>query len=849
MDKTNQEQTQKQGVSFLNLKTLAQINSDRLAKMNREIKRVITQVDGVAKTVRDNLRSISAVPIKEESVAAPVVQAVTEPVKPEAVQPKPEVKTERREFNNQAQQSRGFQPRQQAGGRDGRPPFQPRDNRGFQPREGAQGYNNQNRQPRAPYGQGGFNQNRNTGGTTFQGGARPPYGAGRPAFGTKPERPTESYPMTQKKVFDVNANKRKDYDKYNKDGDKFNKRAQARRGLAEEASIEERIMGSRKIKFKKAKDHQVVHTVIDKAIITTENVSVKTLAEKTGKPVSEILKQLMVLGVVSNINSVIDFATCELVAGELGIALEQKIEKSYEEKLADEFAAQKKGVGVSANKRPPIITVLGHVDHGKTSLLDYIRKANVTASESGGITQHIGAYQIEKNGQKITFIDTPGHAAFSAMRARGASVTDIAVLVVAADDGIKPQTREAIKHIKDAKVPMIVAVNKMDKPEANLEKVKTQLTEEGILPEEWGGDTVIVPVSALTGLGVDKLIEMVLLLADLQELSADVNERALGMVIEAKLDKGKGPVATLIVLNGTLKVGDTIISGLAVGKVRAMLDSSGKNIKQAPPSAPVSVLGLDQVPNAGDTLYAADEAMSKKVLQERMRKVQTDKLVSSKSAFSIEDFLSKSADSEKKVLNLIVKADVQGSFEALTLMLNEVQNSEVRVECIHGGVGTITESDVMLAKSSGAIIIGFNTKPSVSSAELADTNKIKIYQYRIIYEALDEVSKIIKGMRTPVYQERVLGHATVIRLFKISKIGTVAGCIVNDGKITKNSKIRLFRGKDKIAETGIATLQREKNDVKEVLSGFDMGIKLEGWNDIELDDRLESYIMEQVELD
>ena len=882
MDKSQkQEQPQKSGVSFENLKLLSQFSAPELSKMNKDIKRVITQVDSFAKSVRDRLRDM----VSKESAKQATASIAAEPPKPVVAQATPSVApqieaTEKREFKDtRPVRSTGTQQTGQGYSRENNAP-RGQFNRSNQ---GEGQYNRPNQtngqfsrsgqgagQYSRPNQQGGqYNRPNQTGGQynrQAQGtgqynrdsssAGRPPFGqrsntgfagGAKPAFGAKADKPTERFPVTQKKVFDSNQNKRKDYDKFGKE-DKFNKRNQMRKGLAEEHNIEERIMGSRKIRIKRAKDLPQVQTTIDKAVITSETITVKQLAEKIGKPVSEILKKLMLVGVVSNINTTIDFATCELVASELGVALELKVEKSYEEKLADQFAGKKKVKGGASEKRAPIVTVLGHVDHGKTSLLDYIRKANVAAGESGGITQHIGAYQIERKSQKITFIDTPGHAAFSAMRARGASVTDIAILVIAADDGIKPQTKEAIKHIQDAKVPMIVAVNKMDKPDANLERIKTQLTEEGILPEEWGGDAIIVPISATTGLGIDKLIEMIMLVAEMQELSANQKEKALGMVIEAKLDKGKGPVATVIILNGTLRVGDTIISGLAVGKVRAMLDDTGKPIKTALPSTPVSVLGLDQVPSAGDTLYAADESMSKKVLQERMRKVQTDK-IAPKAAFSIEDFLAKSADSEKKVLNIIVKADVQGSFEALTLMLNEVQNSEVRVECIHGGVGAISESDINMAKSSGAILIGFNVRPDANAASIAEQSKVKIYQYRIIYEALDEVARIIKGMRTPVFAERILGHATVIRLFKISRIGTVAGCIVNDGKITKNSNIRLIRGKDTIADTTITTLQREKNDVKEVLSGFDMGIKLEKHNDILLDDRLEAYIMERVEQD
>ncbi|MBR7091489.1 MAG: translation initiation factor IF-2, partial [Clostridia bacterium] len=606
---------------------------------------------------------------------------------------------------------------------------------------------------------------------------------------------------------------------------------------------------NRKMKKKAKEEPVVIASPIDHAIITTANLTVKQLSEKTGRSVAEILKQLMVLGIMSNLNSTIDFTTAELVCSELGVVLEQKLEKTYEEKLADEFMNLDDDADSADNiKRSPIVTILGHVDHGKTSLLDYIRKSHIASGEAGGITQHISAYQIEKNGEPITFIDTPGHEAFSAMRARGASVTDIAILVVAADDGVKPQTKEAIKHIKEAKVPMIVAINKIDKPEANIDRVKEQLAKEDVIPEEWGGDAIIVPISALTGQGVDKLLEMIILVADMQELKANPKRHALGMVIEAKLDKGKGPIATLIILNGTLKVGDTIISGTHVGKVRAILDDKGKNIKSAPPSKPVSILGLDGVPNAGDQLYVVDEKMSKHVLAERKRKQQTD-LINAKSKMSVEEFLAKNIEDEKKVLYLIVKTDVQGSFEALTAILNEINNEEVRVECTHGGVGAITENDVILAKSSGAILVAFNVKPDSKASALAEQNKIEIMQSKIIYQITEEVSRRIKAMRAPVFEERVIGHCEVIRVFKISRIGTVAGCICKDGKINKNVKIRLFREGKQLVETTITTLQKDKMDVKEVSANMECGIKLDGHNDIILGDILEAFVMEQIERD
>ena len=788
----------KKPISFDNLRTLNQINNAELSKLNSMAERMLTQVETIAKNIRANIRKI------KDGDNIQKVENVTNisPVSPR----KDTQKVQQRVFNT-----------------DGKNNFNKKqNNRPFDKNQDRNKSNNQQRN--SPNNQKPRQQKQES-----------------------MERPSApSFVMPTKRGFDKKKDERKDK---NFDREIKSKKSLMRRGLIEESNITERIRSNRKVKKKVKEEPVVVASPIDHAVITTANLTVKQLSEKTGRSVAEILKQLMVLGIMSNLNSTIDFTTAELVCSELGVVLEQKLEKTYEEKLADEFMAQDDDADSADNiKRSPIVTILGHVDHGKTSLLDYIRKSHIASGEAGGITQHISAYQIEKNGEPITFIDTPGHEAFSAMRARGASVTDIAILVVAADDGVKPQTKEAIKHIKDAKVPMIVAINKIDKPEANIDRVKEQLAKEEVIPEEWGGDAIIVPISALTGQGVDKLLEMIILVADMQELKANPKRHALGMVIEAKLDKGKGPIATLIILNGTLKVGDTIISGTHVGKVRAILDDKGKNIKSAPPSKPVSILGLDGVPNAGDQLYVVDEKMSKNVLAERKRKQQTD-LINAKSKMSVEEFLAKNIEDEKKVLYLIVKTDVQGSFEALTAILNAINNEEVRVECIHGGVGAITENDVILAKSSGAILVAFNVKPESKASALAEHNKIEIMQSKIIYQITEEISRRIKAMRAPVFEERVIGHCEVIRVFKISRIGTVAGCICKDGKINKNVKMRLFREGKQLVETTITTLQKDKMDVKEVSAGMECGIKLDGHNDIILGDILEAFVMEQIERD
>lgn len=604
-------------------------------------------------------------------------------------------------------------------------------------------------------------------------------------------------------------------------------------------------MGSRKlIKTKKKEEKVFVAPAIENAVITTENVSVKVLSEKTGKPVTEIIKQLMLLGIMANINSTIDFTTAELVAGELGVKLEQKLDKTMEEKLHDATNVEVDDEG--AVPRPPVVTVMGHVDHGKTSLLDAFRKTSVALGEAGGITQKIGAYVTKYNGQKITFIDTPGHAAFTAMRARGAKVTDIAILVVAADDGIMPQTIEAINHIKAAGVPMIVAINKMDVQGANPERVKQQLAENGVMPEEWGGDAIIVPCSAKTGVGLDELLNMVLLVAEMQELKANPDKMATGVVIEAELDKNRGPVATVLVQNGTLRIGDSFVSGLTFGKVRAMFDENGNKLKEAGPSMPVSVLGFYEVPDSGSQVYVVSEKFSKDLIEERKNKIKEERTHST-SGVSLDDFMTKVNEGKLKNLNIIIKADVQGSVEALKQTLTAIKNDEVKVVCIHSGAGAVTESDLVLAKASNAIIINFNLKTSGKISQMAESMGVEIKNYNVIYTVVDDITSAIKGLMTVKYNEEVIGHAEVRAIFKLSSVGLVAGSYVTDGKIQRGAGARLIRAGEIIETTEISALKIQKDDKAEVNYGYECGIKLRDVKELKEGDIIEAFIKVKIE--
>ena len=607
---------------------------------------------------------------------------------------------------------------------------------------------------------------------------------------------------------------------------------------------EDGAYGSKKKKKQQAPIHKPEPVKIEKAVITSETITVKELSEKIGKPAAEIIKKLFILGIMATINQEIDFDTCSLIASDYGIELEHNVAKTFEEVLQE--SSDEVDESTELVERPPVVTIMGHVDHGKTSLLDAIRNSSVTEGEAGGITQHIGAYTVTCNGRTITFIDTPGHEAFTSMRARGAQVTDIVILVVAADDGIMPQTVEAINHAKAANVPIIVAINKMDRETANPERVKQQLTEHGLVSEEWGGDTICVPVSAKTQMGLDSLLEMVLLEADVLELKANPNRLAKGTIIEAELDKGRGPIATVLVQNGTLKIGDTIVAGTAYGRVRAMVDDKGKRVAKAGPSQPVEVLGFSEVPAAGDILNVAEiDKLSRQVAEERRDKQKAEQL-KNLSKVSLDDLFSQIAEGQIKDLNIIVKADVQGSVEAVKQALEKLSNDEVRVRCIHGGVGAITGSDIMFASASNAIIIGFNVRPDAAARAAAEKEKVDMRLYRIIYNAIEDIEKAMKGMFKPVYEENTLGRISVRDTFKVSGVGTIAGAYVQDGKVTRNAQIRVVRDGIVIHEGKIASLKRFKDDAKEVAAGYECGIGIENFNDIREGDTIEAFEMVEV---
>ena len=573
-----------------------------------------------------------------------------------------------------------------------------------------------------------------------------------------------------------------------------------------------------------------------------DEISVGELASRMKKTAAEVIKQLFKLGVFASISDVIDYDTAALVAMEMGCKVEKEVIVTVEEKLIDDHEDKAEDL-VS---RAPVVVVMGHVDHGKTSLLDYIRHANVASGEAGGITQHIGAYTVEVNGSPITFLDTPGHEAFTSMRARGAMVTDIAILVVAADDGIMPQTVESINHAKAAGIPVVVAINKMDTVGANPERIKQQLTEYDLVSEEWGGDTIICPISAKTGMGIDKLLENLVVLAEVQELKANPNRAAKGTVIEARLDKGRGPIMTVLVQNGTLKLGDIIIAGTAVGRVRTMINDKGQRVTEAGPSTPVEISGLSEVPSAGDTFNAvADERMARELAEERRVKMMNNSLGGTKKV-SLEDLFSQIQAGEMKTLNIIVKADVQGSAEAVKASLEKISNDEVRVKVIHSAVGAINESDVMLAATSGAIIVGFNVRPDNAARDNAARNKVDIRMYRVIYDCINEIEAAMKGMLAPKFKEVIIGHAEVRETYKVSKVGTVCGCYCTDGKIQRGCQVRVLRDNIVIHEGELASLRRFKDDVKEVASGYECGMQIEKFNDVKIGDVIECFVMEQI---
>ncbi len=579
-----------------------------------------------------------------------------------------------------------------------------------------------------------------------------------------------------------------------------------------------------------------------KEVEIPEEISVGDFAAKLGVSPTAVVKKLFEIGVMASVSQAIDFDTAALIGDDMGFVIKQEIIVTDEDRLFNDVEDKEEDL----KPRPPVVVVMGHVDHGKTSLLDTIRKTNVIAREAGGITQHIGAYRVRIHDKKITFLDTPGHEAFTSMRMRGAQVTDIAILVVAADDGIMPQTVEAINHAKAAGVTIIVAINKIDKEGANPDKIKQELTEYDLIPEEWGGDTICVPISAKYNQNIDELLEMVILVAEMKELKANPDRRAKGTVIEAQLDKGRGPVATVLVQNGTLKAGDIVVAGTAEGRVRAMVDDRGNKVKKAGPSVPVEIIGLSEVPEGGDTFYAVDdEKKARAVVEKRKEKIKEDH-IKARSVVSLDALFDQIKEGEVKDLNIIVKADVQGSVEAVKQSLTKLSNEEVRINCIHGGVGGVTESDVMLAAASNAIIVGFNVRPDNGAVSSAKQNDVDIRLYRVIYHAIEEIEAAMKGMLAPKFKENVLGHAEIRNTFKVSGVGTIGGGYVLDGKISRNSQVRIVRDSIVIHEGILSSLKRFKDDVKDVASGYECGIGIENFNDIKDGDIVESFIMEEI---
>ena len=585
--------------------------------------------------------------------------------------------------------------------------------------------------------------------------------------------------------------------------------------------------------------------VIKKTPLTVkipDEITVGELASRMKKTAAEVIKTLLKNGVVASINQNIDFDTAEFVATEMGCRVEREVTVTIEEQLIDDHV----DTAQELQPRSPVVVVMGHVDHGKTSLLDAIRKTNVVSGEAGGITQHIGAYTVRVGENLITFLDTPGHAAFTSMRARGAMCTDIAILVVAADDGIMPQTVEAINHAKAAKIPIIVAINKMDKPGANPDRIKQQLTEYELVPEEWGGETVVCPISAKQGTGIDELLEMVVLTAEVQELKANPNRPARGTVIEARLDRSRGPIATLLVQNGTLKQGDVIIAGTAVGRVRVMTDDKGRTVKTAGPSIPVEITGLADVPAPGDEFNAvSDERMARELVEQR-RQAEKDAAAKLNTKVTLDNLFAKMQEGEMKELNLIVKADVQGSAEALKASLLKLSNDEVRVKVIHAGVGAVNESDILLASTANAIVIGFNVRPDAAAQASAARAKVDVRMYRVIYDAIDEIEAALKGMLAPKYKEMVIGHAEVRQTYKVSAVGTVAGCYVKDGRVSRDAQVRILRDNVVLHQGTVGSLQRFKDSVKEVAAGYECGMSIEKFNDIKEGDVFECFVMEEI---
>ena len=659
----------------------------------------------------------------------------------------------------------------------------------------------------------------------------------------KPAAPDMTPSMGKERVSNYDPNK-KNYVRQHDPEHVARNRKQLSRDAGYSGYDDDVIRGGKKSRKKPSAQQMMAPIKIETAYMSGDTIIVRDLCEKIGKPSGEIIKKLFLLGNMATINSEIDFDTASLVCADFEITLEKKAEQTAEDQLiAEDF----EDTDENLMTRPPVVTIMGHVDHGKTSLLDYIRKSRVTAGEAGGITQHIGAYTVTVDGDRqITFLDTPGHEAFTAMRARGTQATDIAVLVVAADDSVMPQTVESINHAKAAEVPLIVAVTKMDKPEANPERVKQDLTNYGIVCEDWGGDTIVVPVSAVTGEGIDELLEMILLQAETMELRANPNRLGRGVIVEAKLDKARGPLATVLLQNGTLHVGDNIVAGMASGRVRALINDKGEKVKEAGPSMPVEIMGFDEVPSAGDEMIAVgDDHLSRQVAEERKAKVKASR-EASMAKMSMENLFSNLEAGKQTTLNLIIKADVQGSVEAVKQAMEKLSNDEVRVRVLHSAAGAITKDDVNLASAFNAIIIGFNIRPDASARETAEREKVDVRLYTVIYKAIEDMELAMKGLLAPEFKEVILGHAEVRAVMKITGAGIIAGSYVLDGKMQRNAQVRLLRDNVVVHEGKLSSLKHFKEDVKEMKEGFECGMSLEGHNDIKEGDIIECFIMEEI---
>ena len=675
----------------------------------------------------------------------------------------------------------------------------------------------------------------------------------QPAHQPKPDKPYMPRPTAEKRVVDTRGSTGVNIAKYDEKFDKLagGRDKDLRRGGKEkivnkQKQRQQQAMASAKRRQEERDKMQKLQLEIAKKqqlkVAIPDSISVGELASRMKKTASDVIKRLIKEGVFASISDVVDYDTAALIAMDMGCKVEKEVVVSVEERLIDDHQDDESEL-VS---RAPVVVVMGHVDHGKTSLLDYIRHAHVASGEAGGITQAIGAYTVNVNGNPVTFLDTPGHEAFTSMRARGAMITDIAILVVAADDGIMPQTVESINHAKAANIPIVVAINKMDVHGANPDRVKQQLTEYGLLGEDWGGDTIICPISAKTGMGVDNLLENLVVLAEIQELKANPNRPGKGTVVEARLDKGRGPITTVLVQNGTLHQGDLIIAGTAVGRVRTMVNDKGVSVSEAGPSVPVEISGLSEVPGAGDTFnVVADERMARELVEQRKSELK-DAANGPAKKVSLEDLFSQIQAGEMKNLNIIVKADVQGSAEAVKASLEKISNEEVKVKVIHSGVGAINESDVMLAATSGAIVVGFNVRPDNAARDSASRSNVDIRLYRVIYDCINEIESAMKGMLAPKYQEKIIGHAEIRETYKVSKVGTVMGCYVQDGKIQRGCQVRVLRDNIVIHEGDLASLRRFKDDVKEVQENYECGMQIEKFNDVKVGDIIECFVMEEI---